>query len=637
MIKSKLFTKTILTIIVLFGVLSWTTALSSGWNLYTVLIQEYESKGTAIARSVAGSTVEILLNRDVSMIQATIDQFTEIAGVSYVFVVDSQNEIISHTFVPAIPEEILKVTETEDQNPVRDVVIGGKDYIDISSPIVAGAVGHVHVGMDKGVIKAQIRNAIARQMVAILAVFLVSVAVAYVLVNKISQPLNKLAEYGRKLAARDFSATVEIKYEDEVGLLARTMQSMAGDLRKAFEGYEQAIQEATAELQETLAYLTNIIDNMADGLLATDATGKITRVNPTLTDMLGLRESDMIGKKCEEVLSPELGELEKRSRKHPDKTLTLETGISRGRTGKAVATSIHKSPLSPDGHEQKSMGSIILIRDITAEKETDRMKTDFISTVSHELRTPMTSVLGYTAITRKKLEDLVFPHVAHRDRKTDRTMRQVVQNLGIVISEGERLTTLINDLLDISKMEAGQLEWKMQPLSVYDIVDTAMDSTSALFEQKGLTTAKDLEEGLPQLVGDRDRLVQVMVNLLSNAVKFTEEGGVTCRVSRSGGEVTVSVIDTGIGIARTEQENIFKKFKQVGDTLTDRPKGTGLGLPISKQIVEHHGGRIWVESVIGEGSTFSFTIPLASTTNDGSDRSVATEEREGDSAATLAA
>ncbi|HSB51886.1 MAG TPA: HAMP domain-containing sensor histidine kinase, partial [Dissulfurispiraceae bacterium] len=309
---------------------------------------------------------------------------------------------------------------------------------------------------------------------------------------------------------------------------------------------------------------------------------------------------------------------------------------SRGRTGKAVATSIHKSPLSPDGHEQKSMGSIILIRDITAEKETDRMKTDFISTVSHELRTPMTSVLGYTAITRKKLEDLVFPHVAHRDRKTDRTMRQVVQNLGIVISEGERLTTLINDLLDISKMEAGQLEWKMQPLSVYDIVDTAMDSTSALFEQKGLTTAKDLEEGLPQLVGDRDRLVQVMVNLLSNAVKFTEEGGVTCRVSRSGGEVTVSVIDTGIGIARTEQENIFKKFKQVGDTLTDRPKGTGLGLPISKQIVEHHGGRIWVESVIGEGSTFSFTIPLASATNDGSGRSLTAEEREGDSAATLA-
>jgi PAS domain S-box-containing protein len=611
MIRSKLFTKTILTIIVLFGVISWITALSSGWNLYNDLIQEYQSKGTAIARSVAGSSVEILLNRDVSMIQAMIDQFTEIAGVSYVFVVDAQREIISHTFVPAIPQEILAFDDAARKSAVRDVVIGGKDFIDISFPIVAGAVGQVHVGMDKGVIKTQIRNAIARQMVAILAIFLVSVAVAYVLVNKISQPLNILTEYGRKLAARDFSATVEIKYEDEVGLLARTMQSMAKDLRAAFEGYEQAINEATAELQGTLAYLTSIIDNMADGLLATDATGTITRVNPALTDMLGFREREMIGKGCEEALGTELAGLEKRSRKYPDKTLTMEIGLSRGRTGKAVATSIHTSPSPSAPSEQKSLGSIILIRDITSEKETDRMKTDFISTVSHELRTPMTSVLGYAAITRKKLQDLIFPQIAHKDRKTERTMRQVAQNLGIVISEGERLTTLINDLLDISKMEAGQLEWKMQPLSVYDVIDTAMDATSALFEQKGLNLEKDVGEDLPLVVGDRDRLVQVMVNLLSNAVKFTEKGGVTCMVRRTDQEIVVSVIDTGIGIARSEQENIFKKFKQVGDTLTDRPKGTGLGLPISKQIVEHHRGRIWVESVVGEGSVFSFTIPLA--------------------------
>jgi signal transduction histidine kinase len=303
--------------------------------------------------------------------------------------------------------------------------------------------------------------------------------------------------------------------------------------------------------------------------------------------------------------------LEKRSRKYPDKTLTMEIGLSRGRTGKAVATSIHTSPSPSAPSEQKSLGSIILIRDITSEKETDRMKTDFISTVSHELRTPMTSVLGYAAITRKKLQDLIFPQIAHKDRKTERTMRQVAQNLGIVISEGERLTTLINDLLDISKMEAGQLEWKMQPLSVYDVIDTAMDATSALFEQKGLNLEKDVGEDLPLVVGDRDRLVQVMGNLLSNAVKFTEKGGVTCMVRRTDQEIVVSVIDTGIGIARSEQENIFKKFKQVGDTLTDRPKGTGLGLPISKQIVEHHRGRIWVESVVGEGSVFSFTIPLA--------------------------
>jgi signal transduction histidine kinase len=258
------------------------------------------------------------------------------------------------------------------------------------------------------------------------------------------------------------------------------------------------------------------------------------------------------------------------------------------------------------------MGSIILVRDITAEKETDRMKTDFISTVSHELRTPMTSVLGYTAITRKKLQEILFPRIALKDGKVEKTMRQVIQNLGIVISEGERLTNLINDLLDISKMEAGQLEWKMQPLSVDDIIDIAMDATSTLFEQKGLQLKRAITGSIPEIVGDRDRLVQVMINLLSNAVKFTEKGLVTCRAAADLGEVVISVTDTGIGIPRTELDNIFKKFKQVGDTLTDRPKGTGLGLPISKQIIVQHGGRIWVESEVGRGTTVSFTIPLPS-------------------------
>jgi len=546
------------------------------------------------------------------MIQATIDQFAEIAGVSYVYVVDAQREIVSHTFVPTIPDEILRIADPGRESAIKDVVIGGRDYIDISSPIVAGAVGHVHVGMDKSMIRMQIGRAIARQLGAILAILLVSVAVAYILVNKISQPLNKLTEYGRKLAARDFSATVEIKYEDEIGLLARTMQSMAKELQKAFEGYEEAIKEATAELQETLAYLTNIIDNMADGLLATDTSGKITRVNPTLIDMLGLHGSNIIGRDCSEVLDTELAGLEKKSRRFPERTLTLDIDLTRGRTGKAVATSLHTQP-TPETPEGTSMGSIILVRDITAEKETDRMKTDFISTVSHELRTPMTSVLGYTAITRKKLQEILFPRIALKDGRVEKTMRQVIQNLGIVISEGERLTNLINDLLDISKMEAGQLEWKMQPLSVDDIIDIAMDATSTLFEQKGLQLKREITGTIPEIVGDRDRLVQVMINLLSNAVKFTEKGLVTCRAAADLGEVVISVTDTGIGIPRTELDNIFKKFKQVGDTLTDRPKGTGLGLPISKQIIVQHGGRIWVESEVGRGTTVSFTIPLPST------------------------
>ena|GEM_PF-448325 len=259
-------------------------------------------------------------------------------------------------------------------------------------------------------------------------------------------------------------------------------------------------------------------------------------------------------------------------------------------------------------------------------QELDKVKSDFLSTVSHELRTPLTSVLGFAKITKKKLEDTVFPMVQSQDKKTQKTIKQVEDNLHIIVSEGERLTALINDVLDLAKMEAGKIEWKMQPLSMAEIIERATAATMALFEQKRLTLIKEVEERLPEVVGDKDRLIQVVINLLSNAMKFTERGSVTCRVKQRSvgatgwsplpaeGEIpntiVVSVIDTGVGIAELDREKVFEKFKQMGDTLTDKPKGTGLGLPICKQIVEHHGGRIWVESELGKGSNFSFTLPI---------------------------
>ena len=243
-------------------------------------------------------------------------------------------------------------------------------------------------------------------------------------------------------------------------------------------------------------------------------------------------------------------------------------------------------------------------------EEADAAKSSFLSTVSHELRTPLTSVLGFAKIIKRRLEDRIFPLVPNEDKKVRQTIQQIEDNLGVVVSEGERLTKLIDDVLDLAKIEAGKLEWHMEPVSMGEIVDRATAATASLFEQKGLRLIREVEEGLPQITGDRDRLIQVVINLISNAVKFTDAGSVTCLAERRGGDIIVSVIDTGLGIAPSDQPKVFERFKQVGDTLTDKPKGTGLGLPICKEIVEHHGGRIWVESAIGKGSTFSFSLPL---------------------------
>ncbi len=245
-----------------------------------------------------------------------------------------------------------------------------------------------------------------------------------------------------------------------------------------------------------------------------------------------------------------------------------------------------------------------------AAEEADAAKSAVLSTVSHELRTPLTSVLGFAKIIKKRLDDRIFPLVPTDDRKVAQAVQQVGDNLRVVVSEGERLTKLIDDVLDLAKIEAGKLEWHMAPVTMADVVDRATAATSSLVDQKGLRLAIDIAADLPGVTGDRDRLTQVVINLISNAVKFTDAGTVTCRAVARGREIVVSVADTGMGISAADQPKVFERFKQVGDTLTDKPKGTGLGLPICKEIVEHHGGRIWVESEPGRGSTFSFSLPL---------------------------
>ncbi|MBS1917506.1 MAG: response regulator [Bacteroidetes bacterium] len=238
-------------------------------------------------------------------------------------------------------------------------------------------------------------------------------------------------------------------------------------------------------------------------------------------------------------------------------------------------------------------------------------KSAFLSTVSHELRTPLTSVLGFAKIIKKRLEERIFPATDKTDPKTEKAIGQVSENLNVVISEGERLTHLINDVLDLAKIEAGKMEWNIENVSISEIVDRAIAATSSLFFQKNIKLEKNIEPDLPNISGDHDKLIQVVVNLISNAVKFTEQGSITCTVIRKNGEIITSVKDTGIGIAKQDQDAVFEQFKQLGgDTLTDKPKGTGLGLPICKEIVEHHGGHIWLESEPGKGSVFSFALPV---------------------------
>jgi PAS domain S-box-containing protein len=612
---SRLFRRALVAIVIIFGVVANASALLSAFILYTDLTDEYETKGLAIAGSIAEASVEILLNRDASTVQAMIDKFLDIEGVGYVYVRDNDGRIISHTFVPGIPDNDHLGEADPSGFTVTDVTLPGMgDYIQVSAPILAGVAGTVSVGMDKNIIRAKIRAAVIQQELLMLFMLLVAVVVFFMLIKGISRPLTDLSEYAKKLRAHDFSARIAITSDDEVGLLAATMNSMADELSELVSGLERAVATSTRELQGTLAHMRAIMDNMADGLLVTDTHGRITNFNPPLVHMFGLEGADLTGKDARQLFSGAMAELPEAARTAQTAILTAEVRLGGGRVGKAAASAIHSRHEHQDGpapdDDATLLGTVILVRDITSEKEVDRMKTEFISTVSHELRTPLTSVLGFAKIIRKKFVEDILPRLDASDKKARRAAGQIGDNLGIIVSEGERLTELVNDVLDIAKMESGKIEWDLQPVTIAEVIERSVTSTSALIEQKGLSLTVDVGFGLPNFLGDRDRLIQVMLNLISNAVKFTVAGGITLKAFIEGEMIRVGVSDTGPGISAKDQEIIFEKFKQAGDTLTEKPKGTGLGLPICRQIVDRHGGRIWVESVPGQGSVFWFTLPI---------------------------
>ncbi len=230
-------------------------------------------------------------------------------------------------------------------------------------------------------------------------------------------------------------------------------------------------------------------------------------------------------------------------------------------------------------------------------QELDRLKDDFVSTVTHELRTPLTSIRA-------------FSEILHDNPALDLAQRE--KFLGIITRESERLTRLINQVLDLAKLESGAAEWHTDALDLREVIEDAIAATSELFRERDVRITTKLLPGLRLVSADRDRLMQVMLNLLSNAVKFcpSQDGRVTVTLSELAHALRVDVVDNGIGITQENQQIIFEKFRQVGDTLTDKPQGTGLGLPICRQIIGHFGGRLWVASEWGAGAIFSFTLPL---------------------------
>jgi signal transduction histidine kinase len=247
-------------------------------------------------------------------------------------------------------------------------------------------------------------------------------------------------------------------------------------------------------------------------------------------------------------------------------------------------------------YESQRRGSEELQRLNARLQQASKAKSDFLANMSHELRTPMNAILGFVEMVLDGLYGEVPPDL--KEPLTD------------IQTNGKHLLRLINDVLDLSKIEAGRMELALAEYSVQDVVDTVRASLQSLAREKGLGFTAAAQDDIPVALGDGKRITQCLVNLVGNALKFSKRGSVAVWVEQQGDNLLYRVSDTGIGIPQNELENIFGEFQQVDTAITREFSGTGLGLNITKKFVEMHGGRIWVESELGKGSTFFFSIPL---------------------------
>jgi signal transduction histidine kinase len=463
------------------------------------------------------------------------------------------------------------------------------------------------------------RTAVTVTVVAVAATVVLGVLLSVSTIRSISKPVRQLSEAAVRLAEGKFDTRVPVARKDELGQLAQVFNYMADELLKMYASLEA--RAGTAE-----ARLLQAVENVPAGIVLYDAEDRLVlcndnyrRMRPEIADLVvpGARFEDIVRTAAQrgsyaDARGREEEWVAERLERYRAPRGSFEEQLGSGRW------------LQVSEYRTEEGGTFGIRIDITERKEAEEAlrqakeaaeeakeaMSEFVANASHELRTPLTSVYGFARRVQRNLYERVFPKLGATDRRTERAREEVRTYMDIIVDEGQRMTKVIDDMLDLAKIEAGRLEWDMQPLSVTEVIERAMAATSSLFDQKDLELIQDVEEGLPQVIGDRDGLIRVLENLISNAVKFTMQGSVTCRARRDDGQVVVSVADTGVGIAEADFAKVFEKFAQAGNPHTDRSRGTGLGLPISKEIVEHHGGRIWVESELGKGSTFSFTLPL---------------------------
>lgn len=363
------------------------------------------------------------------------------------------------------------------------------------------------------------------------------------------------------------------------------------DAYEKLSSSQEEMQDSLHKIEVQRDQLAVILQEMGEGLLVIDADRNIELANAHALRILGYDRLEDIPTGYQKFFVLQLWKEMMSSAKD---VVRRDIHLQRPRE---ITLAISVSKLKSSG------GAVVVLRDVTEQRRVERMKSDFVANVAHEIRSPMAPM--------KDAVGLVL------DETTGPLNENQKKFLNIVDKNIDRLTRLINDLLDLSKIEAGRLDLKKKLISMEDLISGAVDVLQIYADRKGIQFTTSYDKQLPRFSGDRDRILQVIINLVTNALKFTPKGGtVSVDVKEVGTDpkthaLKFTISDTGPGILPEDANIIFDRFKQLEST--EKTNGTGLGLAISKSIIEMHGGQIWVESEMGSGARFIFTIPVATT------------------------
>jgi len=411
-----------------------------------------------------------------------------------------------------------------------------------------------------------------------LIVFLVTGMASLLISRTFARRVERLQFFSRRVAEGDFRQIDADRYGDALEALAVSLNDSAAHL-------DRAIRTLTEERNLSAA----ILGSMVEGVAIVNSAERLLFANEGFAGILELDSPPQPGSSLVEVVrQTELIEAVRDVLKGaPRVEAEIITGTLRQRFFAATVASVKAT---------ENSGAVVVLHDITDLRKLERVRRDFVANVSHEFKTPLTAIQGFA-------ETLL---AGAMDDPQNR-----VRFLQIILEHSQRLARLTDDLLELSKMDADRLDLEVDRLSASQVVQSCVETTQRLANEKHLRVSINLPPSLPDIAGDRRRIAEVLQNLLDNAIQYTPSGGeIVVSASSDGQEVTFTVSDTGIGIPQVDQPRIFERFYRVDVARSREVGGTGLGLSIAKHLVEAHGGRVWVESEVGRGSQFHFTVPV---------------------------